>query len=1125
MASLIRFAYVMAIGRATSGWRLEAVLLGGILLAVALMASGVIFSELLSNAALRDALYQAETKRVNFAVRSFTSADDPVNVEGRIAAFQARDEFVRQNVVTPFEPYLRDHSKFIKGSTFFFQGRPHLELDREIRPRGPVVNLTGLEGRTKILEGEWPTGASSSGEPLNVAVDKLGAQLLGMGVGESMEIFPATLFDDSPPIEVRIVAIFDVLEPSDDFWYGLSAASSRKDERWTLVPLFASEEALLRQVLGAYPSLYVDTTWYFYSEPSEMPASKSVEVQRLLGQIQRSVSAGLVNSSYYIQLDDLLEEFDEELLLARLPLLLMLLLVVAILTYYLALMAGLIVRSRTSEIGLLKSRGATALQIATLALGEGLVVATPAVIIGPYLALGLIKLLGFLFFQLSGASGEPLSVDVGISQFAFLLGIAGGVLAVVVFTVATFMAARQGSVEARQTSSRPPTSNFFHRYYLDVALLALIGLVWWQLQSRGTFLVQSLGSRELAIDYTLLLGPVLGLLASGLIVLRVFPWATSLLAKLAGPVAPSWLLHVLRHVSRDPLSPAMLIVLVMLATALGVMGSSFSATLERGKRDQALYETGADLRLRLASLDQTAGVASTVGDVKDIEAAADAFRTPAYITTSGFSISSTLLAMESDSISETAWLRDDFAAGLTDGDLFRVLQSKGSVSGLPPEMDGIPLPPDATALELWARPGGSSPFLETWVRLKDSNGRIIDAQMGELHQPEWTNLSLALSDEVLQGAQQLRGRQPAELAPPYRLMSFSLRSRFRETEGGAVFFGRVNAVTSQGETVIHDFSSIEGWYVIEDYRRPGLYSLESSLSAAEGEFVSTARYSFGAGGTGQIGIGAGAPDEPIPALVSSGFLEKADAEIGDTVILGMANFSVILNVAGELKYFPTLYPAEKPFLVVDLDRLHQAAIRHSPRPPSGPNELWISVAGDSFDAGPISSALEDAGVNVRSVQDAPTMVALRVDQPLVSAGWGGLMVLLFLAIAIASASGLLLFSRLDARERQTEFALLRTLGISRTQMRGILWAGLFIVVICGVALGTLLGWLLGASLLPLLEFAEAGERITPSLVFTADWRRLLVSYAILGAIAVFCGLWLTWLTGRLQLHQVLRLGE
>ena len=800
----------MAIGRATSGWRLEAVLFGGILLAVALMASGVIFSELLSNAALRDALARSETKRVNFTVRSFSSGDDPLDAEGRKAAFQAREEFVRQNVQEPFQTYLKDHSRFIKASTFFFQGRPHLELDREIRPRGPLVHLTGLVGRIRILEGQWPAGSGSPGQPVQVAVDSLGARLLEMGVGETMEVFPATLFDDAQPITVQIGAIFEALDSSDDFWYGLSAASSRKDDRWTLVPLFASEDALLGQVLGAYPTLYVDTTWYFYTDPSQMPASEIVEVQRRLNQIEGIVSVGLINSSYYIQLDNLLREFEEELLLARLPLLLMLLLVVAILTYYMALMAGLIVRSRTAEISLLKSRGATAFQIAILALGEGLVVAIPAVIAGPYVALGLIKLLGFLFFQLSGASGEPLSVAVGISQFAFLLGLAGGVLAVVVFTLATFLAARQGGVEARQAGSRPPTSNFLHRYYLDVALLALIGLVWWQLQSRGTFLVQSLGSRELAVDYTLLLGPVLGLVASGLIVLRAFPWATGVLARIAGPVAPSWILHVLRHLSRAPLTPAMLIVLVMLATALGVMGSSISATLERGKRDQALYEAGADLRMRLTSLDQTAGVASSVADLDGIEAAADVFRTPAYITTSGFSISSELLAVEADAISDTAWLREDFASDLTADDLSRALGSEASVAGQELEPDGIPLPADATALKLWARPGGSSPFLQVWARLMDTRGRIIDAKMGELTQPGWASLSLTFTEESLQGTRLQRGRQAPALHPPFRLMSFSIRSRYRDTEGGAVFFGKASTITPRGETLIHDFSNIDG---------------------------------------------------------------------------------------------------------------------------------------------------------------------------------------------------------------------------------------------------------------------------------------------------------------------------
>ncbi len=1125
MASLLRFAYVMAIGRAVSGWRLEAVLFGGIMLAVALMASGVIFSELLSNAALRDALGRSELEKVNFTVRSFSSRDDPPSVEGRSAAFRARDNYVRQYVQEPFQPYLKNQKRLIKTATFYFQGRPQLEVDQESRPRGPVVHLTGMDGRVRVLEGQWPTGPGTSGAAVEIAVDRLGSELLGMGVGDVMEIFPASLFEDSLPMKVRIAAIFEVLDPSDEFWYGLSATSSKKDERWTLVPLFASEEALLSEVLGSYPAIYADTTWHFHPDPERMPASEVEEIQRLLAQIERSVTVGLSNSSYRIRLDSLLRDFEQELLLGRLPLLLLLFLVVAILTYYLALIAGLIVRSRKTEISLLKSRGATSIQIAVLGLGEGLIVATPAVIAGPYAALGLIKLLGFVFFRLSGVSGEPVGATVGISLPAFLLGLAGGVLAVLVFTVATLVASRQGGVEVRQSSARPPTSSILHRYYLDVALLALIGLVWWQLQSRGAFLVQSLGSRELSIDYSLLLGPVLGLAAAGLIVLRAFPWFTAALARIAGPVAPSWLLHVLRHLSRDPLTPAMLIVLVMFATALGVMGSAFSATLERGQRDQALYEAGADLRLRHTNLEETSGMAATVVGLEGIEAAADVFRTSSFLTTSGFSTSSALLAVQADAIGDTAWLREDFADALSADDLSGVLRSDGPAPGPQPDPDGLELPPDATALTLWARASGSSPFLEVWVRLKDTRGRIIDARIGDLDRPGWTSLSLPLYGEALGGNQPGSGTQPLELRPPFRLMSIFVRGRYRASEGGAVFFGRVNATTPRGESLVHDFSSIDGWHVIEDFRKPGLYSLETSGSAAEGEFLITTRYSFGAGRTGLAGIGAGSPEVPIPALVSTRFREIADAKIGDRVILGLSNYSILLEVAGELEFFPTLDPAEKPFVVVDISRFNQSAIRHSPRPPTGPNELWISGVGGSVDVEAVSSALRDAGVSIRSVHHAPTLVAARLDQPLVNAGWGGLLVLLFLAIAIASASGLLLFSRLDARERQTEFAMLRTLGISRAQMSSILWAGLLIVVVCGVGLGTLLGWLLGASLLPLMEVAEAGKRITPSLVFTTDWQRLLVSYVILGVITLFCGLWLTWLTARLQLHQVLRLGE
>ena len=601
MTAMIRFAYVMAVRRAVASWRLEAVLFGGILLAVALMASGVIFSDLLANASLRHALREAPPEEANFWMRSFSSQDEPGTVEGRRAVFQERMDFAENRVSQPFGPYLKDQAWVLDTATFYFQGYPQLELDNEIRPRGSIIHMSGLElDRVTLTQGSWPAvenAAARSGAPLDVVVDGLGFDLLGLEVGQVMEVYPAASFVDPPAMPVRIAGVFERNDPDDEFWYSVESDFSVHNDRWTIVPLFTTEEAIIGRVLAEYPTLYTDITWYYFLDREGLRAGDVDRLQTTIRQAERDIEFDLKNSSKFIRLDDLLSSFDEQLLLARVPLFLVVFLIIGILLYYLALVAGLIVRSRSNEIAMLKSRGSTTLQVGILGLGEGLLLGIPAVVIGPFLAMGVVKVLGNIFFSLGGGSEELSGVPVSVSQGAVLLGLAGGILAVIVFTLATLAAARQGIVEARQTGARPATASFLHRYYLDFLLLALIGMLWWQIQSRGTFLVQSVGSRQQEIDYSLLLGPVLGLLAIGLVIMRVFPWFVSLLSRLAGPVAPSWLVHSLRHVSRDPMVPGILIVLLTMSTALGVIGSAFSSSLERNQQERAQYAAGADLRI------------------------------------------------------------------------------------------------------------------------------------------------------------------------------------------------------------------------------------------------------------------------------------------------------------------------------------------------------------------------------------------------------------------------------------------------------------------------------------------------------------------------------------------------
>ena len=101
--SLLHLAYIIARRRIASSWRLELVLFLGILLAVALLSSGVVFSDLLAETALRRVLTQASKEEANMLVRVFNDLDDP-NLTGRTPLYQNSVDFVDQKVTSRFEP-------------------------------------------------------------------------------------------------------------------------------------------------------------------------------------------------------------------------------------------------------------------------------------------------------------------------------------------------------------------------------------------------------------------------------------------------------------------------------------------------------------------------------------------------------------------------------------------------------------------------------------------------------------------------------------------------------------------------------------------------------------------------------------------------------------------------------------------------------------------------------------------------------------------------------------------------------------------------------------------------------------------------------------------------------------
>ena len=1144
--SFLQLAYTMARRRIATAWRLELVLFLGILLSVALLSSSVVFSDLLAEAALRRDLREAEADEVNFWVRIFLNLEEPTIASQRAPVYRTSMEFVDDRVTGVFEPYLEDHARLLETSTFFYTGDPRFQVDRDARPRGRIQYMTGLfrEERSQLLEGRWPADSpSTSADPLEVAVEGRGADMIGLEVGEVLSIHPATGAEEEKLVQVRVVGIFERLDAGDDFWFGRDHNFSNHNGDWPTVPMFVTEDTILQRVATEYPGIYSNVTWIYDLDRQSLSFDQVDGIQQAIRQMRWETVSFLDNSTVSLKLDRLLDHYSEQLVLSRIPLYLMVFLVVGILAYYLALVSALTIRSRSAEIAMLKSRGATTIQIGLMIFVEGLLLAIPAVVAGALLAAPVAGILGNLFFDVEGDG-----ILIALSSRAFLLGAAGALLSVVVLTLSTLVAARQGIVEFRQAGARPARAPLLHRYYLDFLLLALIGLLWWQIQSRDTFLLRPLGRGALEIDFTLLLGPVLGLLALGLIVLRFFPLAVALLARLMEPVGPVWLVQGLRRVGRDPIAPGSLVVLLMLATALGVIGSAFGSTLQRSQEDRARYEVGADVRvehtghrlsvqtLGLNDLDfhSLAGPASDVPGMELVEVS----RLTGNVLTQGFSTERfDLLAVDSSRFSRVAWFRDDFSDGQTLGSLMRAIQPpirlteetqpaelQISPASLPGGAAGIALPEDATALAIWVNPGQPGARLVVGARLRDSLGLTFDSIIGEPDAGGWQQISGAITPRTSRGS-----RSPVSVAPPFTLVNLQVFSRFGLSDPGVLFLDQLTAITPDGEVTVADFQSLEDWHVVEDYTRPGLYALEASQAVSRNDGTGprrqSAAFSWAPGGVSLRGLRPGPPDIPIPAIVSPQVLESSDLRPGDVVTVGLSNLALPVRIVALADYFPTLDPRERPFMVVDLETLNLYNDRLGRRPGSGPNEVWASTSDEAGAIDFLTTAVTDLDLTVEATLAASDEIRQRVEQPLANASWGGLLALMFLALVLASASGVVLFSYVDTGERRTEFALLRTLGSSAGQLNGMVWFNLLLMVACGVALGTWAGQQIGATLLPVLEVSEGGVRVTPPMTLQTNWLTLAVAYLTLAAVALANVVWLAWFTARLNLQQVLRAGE
>ena len=244
------------------------------------------------------------------------------------------------------------------------------------------------------------------------------------------------------------------------------------------------------------------------------------------------------------------------------------------------------------------------------------------------------------------------------------------------------------------------------------------------------------------------------------------------------------------------------------------------------------------------------------------------------------------------------------------------------------------------------------------------------------------------------------------------------------------------------------------------------------------------------------------PDgSPAWLLVSATFAEQMHVKPGDRFslafdsALGPASFVV----GAIVRDFPTLYPERTPggFVVIgsgDYQDVTATAVVTGQQ--IGPNEYWVRTAPHAALGAAQLRTLHTNGVQFEAVASRSEALAQEQANP-TSTGVRGLLLVGAVVAVLLAVLGSLIQSALAARQRTTQFAILRTLGMGGRQLTGLLLGEQIVVYLFGLIGGTILGVLLTVATLPFLQFSDS----------TVDVARLGVPPYVLtvapGGIAVF----------------------
>ena len=1075
-------------------------------------------------------------------------------------------------------------------------------------PRGYFQVLSDLEPHIRIVEGRAASSRIEQGDDgpiLEAVVAARLANFYRLLIGDTLVL--ARSVEQAERVYVRVTGFIEQVDPRAPYWplganlfrvgprsddaayqidrtTGTDAEELLEDaEVQTQLGVFVTQDVLLATVGEVLPSTFSTIDYYVGVDRDTLKRLDLGEIRGRVSEFEKGLADRLIGSSSFTGITGILDDFEERSFFSSIPLLLLIAIMLLAALYYLYMMVNYLVESRSEDIASLRSRGTSLWQIFRVYSIEGLILVAIPALVAPFLVMGIVMAAGLLPYFDEFTDGGLLPIRLTFAPFAVAWGAAA--LCLAIFVLPGVLGGRTALIAQKLRTARPPLLPLFQRYYLDVGLLALGGMLFWEIQARGHLVSGGL-FEEVQVNEALLAAPILLLAVVALLFMRFFPllvrflggesqalvhvWSGAVLTILAAALvireirvdynldwlpqvsllagfaaayvaasyAREWYLRLpalgiaavlaglfiwierpppnelmfvpvallaavvplqllywglrslvriapvgvsmtLLRMSRNPLQYTWMMLLLVMLTGLGVLSTTVGATLGISQEEQILYDLAADIHVTRVAPPAHMGheeYKSNLLAIPEVTQVALGHRTLGEI---GETTSRTLfpfLAIETESFSEIAWFREDFADQSLVGLMDRLRTSGAPVPAMIPEA--------SSGIGVWVKPERPYPSIFVMMSVEDSNGIIETLNLGAMSGEGWQLLTTGL---------------PREMARPINLLSFQVFEFVHGPSGtpGSVMIDNIIVATPDGEVVLEDFEGPVDWSPF----RVSLSSADGVEPVAESNFPGSQAllYRFSKDTDfGMRGIHRLSQNGRIPVVVHSQFAESTGVRTGDSFVVEITSRKFPVVVQGIVDYFPTLAPEGIGFMVGDMKTFLRYLNMIGPGLRFTPNEIFASTVPD----GQIGAmaGMQQMDITLEQIESTVQRLATTRVDPLVIAGWK-LMVLISVGLVVLLAGlGYAVYLLMFTSRARVELGTLQTMGLTRGQLVGLLGLEHLTIVVVGLALGSWAGFQMSRIMISTLALTETGDPVIPPFVLNTQWSLMAPAYVALSGL-------------------------